>query len=102
MQTSSGRINKSIFCPVHCPERMRAKNIPLPETLKTFVDRQVNQHDDGTHSEYVPQPIRKDLDRLQWREKLLTGASSTPTAPVSATYFDGLRDRVRQARLSTP
>jgi antitoxin ParD1/3/4 len=45
----------------------------------------------------VRELIRKDQDRLQLRELLLSGASSSPTAPVSATYFDGLRDRVRQA-----
>ncbi|PUE10686.1 addiction module antitoxin [Limnohabitans sp. WS1] len=81
---------------------MRAQNISLPETLKTFVDRQVSQRGDGTHSEFVPKPIRKDQDRLEWREQLLAGASSAPSAPVNAAYFDGLRDRVRQAKLSSP
>lgn len=72
-------------------------NISLPETLKTFVDLQVSQRGYGTSSEYVRELIRKDQDRLQLRELLLSGASSSPMAPVSATYFDGLRDRVHQA-----
>lgn len=76
---------------------MSTMNISLPETLKTFVDVQVSQRGYGTSSEYVRELIRKDQDRLQLREKLLAGASSAPTAPIDATYFDGLRDRVRQA-----
>jgi antitoxin ParD1/3/4 len=80
---------------------MNTNYISRLKTSKTFVVRQVNQRGDGTHSEYVPKPIRKDQDRLPLREQLLTGASSAPSAPVNATYFDGLRDRVRQARLSS-
>jgi antitoxin ParD1/3/4 len=76
---------------------MSTMNISLPETLKTFVDLQVSQRGYGTSSEYVRELIRKDQDRLQLRELLLSGASSSPTAPVSATYFDCLRDRVHQA-----
>lgn len=72
-------------------------NISLPETLKTFVDLQVSQRGYGTSSEYVRELIRKDQDRLQLRELLLTGAGSAPTTPVNVAYFDGLRDRVRQA-----
>jgi antitoxin ParD1/3/4 len=81
---------------------MSTNNISRPNTLKTFVDHQGSQRGDGTHSESVPKPTRKDQDRLQWREQLLAGASSAPSAPVNAAYFDGLRDRVRQSRLSSP
>ena len=76
-------------------------NISLPETLKTFVDLQVSQRGYGTSSEYVRELIRKDQDRLQLRELLLSGASSSTTTPVSASYFDGLRDRVHQATRTT-
>jgi antitoxin ParD1/3/4 len=85
------------FCQTHSAFYMSTMNISLPETLKTFVDLQVSQRGYGTSSEYVRELIRKDQDRLQLRELLLSGASSSPTAPVSATYFDGLRDRVHQA-----
>ena len=77
-------------------------NISLPETLKTFVDTQVVQRGYGTSSEYVRELIRKDQDRLQLREKLLAGASSTPGEPVNEAYFDRLRDRVRQATRAAP
>lgn len=76
-------------------------NISLPETLKTFVDLQVSERGYGTSSEYVRELIRKDQDRLQLREKLLAGASSSPAASINETYFDGLRDRVHQATRNT-
>jgi antitoxin ParD1/3/4 len=72
-------------------------NISLPDTLKSFVDEQVNLGSYGTSSEYVRELIRKDQDRLQLRGLLLAGAASAPAAPVEAAHFEGLRDRVRQA-----
>ncbi|MCQ2042590.1 antitoxin ParD1/3/4 [Stutzerimonas kunmingensis] len=77
---------------------MSTMNISLPETLKSFVDEQVNQRGYGTSSEYVRELIRKDQDRQHLRGLLLAGAASAPTAPVDADYFDSLRDRVRNAR----
>ena len=72
-------------------------NISLPDTLKSFVDEQVNQGSYGTSSEYVRELIRKDQDRLHLRGLLLAGAASAPAAPVDLAYFEGLRDRVRKA-----
>lgn len=85
------------FCQIYYPDRMSTMNISLPETLKTFVDLQVSQRGYGTSSEYVRELIRRDQDRLQLREKLLTGAGSAPTAPVSTAHFESLRERVHQA-----
>ncbi|HQU49074.1 MAG TPA: type II toxin-antitoxin system ParD family antitoxin [Casimicrobiaceae bacterium] len=76
---------------------MSTMNISLPDSLKSFVDEQVSQRGYGTSSEYVRELIRRDQDRLQLRKLLLAGASSAPTAPVSETYFEGLRERVRGA-----
>ena len=72
-------------------------NISLPDTLKSFVDEQVNQGSYGTSSEYVRELIRKDQDRLHLRGLLLAGAASAPAAPADPAYFDGLRDRVRKS-----
>ena len=72
-------------------------NISLPETLKSFVDEQVNQGGYSTSSEYVRELIRKDQDRLQLRGLLLAGAASAPAAPADSAYFEELRDRVRKA-----
>ena len=76
---------------------MTTMNISLPEALKTFVDEQVSQRGFGTSSEYVRELIRKDQDRMQLRGLLLAGAETEPAQPATQTYFDGLRDRVRQA-----
>jgi antitoxin ParD1/3/4 len=72
-------------------------NISLPDTLKSFVDEQVNQGSYGTSSEYVRELIRKDQDRLHLRGLLLAGVASAPAAPADSAYFEGLRDRVRKA-----
>lgn len=71
-------------------------NISLPEALKSFVDEQVSQRGYGTSSEYVRELIHKDRDRLQLRGLLLAGAASAPAAPADASYFEGLRDKVRK------
>lgn len=76
---------------------MSTMNISLPDSLKTFVDQQVDQRRYGTSSEYVRELIRKDQDRQQLRDLLLAGASSAPSVVVDAQYFDGLRARVRQS-----
>jgi antitoxin ParD1/3/4 len=76
---------------------MSTMNISLPDTLKSFVDEQVNQRGYGTSSEYVRELIRKDQDRLQLRGLLLAGAASSPTAPADVGYFEGLRNRVRKS-----
>lgn len=76
---------------------MTTMNISLPDTLKAFVDEQVNRGCYGTSSEYVRELIRKDQDRLQLRGLLLSGAASAPTAPADPAYFEGLRNRLRKA-----
>lgn len=71
-------------------------NISLPDTLKSFVDEQVNQRGYGTSSEYVRELIRRDQDRQHLRGLLLEGAASAPAAPADSTYFKALRDRVQR------
>jgi antitoxin ParD1/3/4 len=74
-------------------------NISLPDSLKSFVDEQVENRGYGTSSEYVRELIRKDQDRLLLRDLLLQGAASAPTSEATSAYFDGLRDHVlRHAR----
>jgi antitoxin ParD1/3/4 len=76
---------------------MSTMNVSLPENLKAFVDEQVSQRGYGTSSEYVRELIRKDQDRQHLRGLLTAGAASAPTAPVNEAYFEGLRNRVRNA-----
>jgi len=71
-------------------------NVSLPEGLKAFVDEQVARRGYGTSSEYVRELIRKDQDRQHLRRLLLAGAASAPGAPVDASYFAALRDRVHR------
>lgn len=74
---------------------MGTMNISLPDSLKSFVDEQVNERGYGTSSEYVRELIRKDQDRQHLRSLLLAGAASEPGPVADGAYFDGLRDRVR-------
>jgi antitoxin ParD1/3/4 len=75
---------------------MSTMNISLPDALKSFVDEQVSQRGYGTSSEYMRELIRKDQDRSRLRAILLQGAESAPGEPVDHTYFDALRDCVKQ------
>lgn len=72
-------------------------NISLPDALKSFVDEQVSERGYGTSSEYVRELIRRDQDRMQLRGLMIAGATSSPGAPADSSYFEGLRDRVRES-----
>ena len=65
---------------------MSTMNIFLPETLKSFVDKQVSQRGYGTSSEYVREWIREDQDRLHPSDLLLAGSASNPVAPADGSY----------------
>ena len=91
-----GPATSSNLCQISYINSMTTINISPPDTLKAFVDQQVNMRGYGTSSEYVRELIRKDQDIQRLREMLLDGASSEATAPVDAIYFQGLRDRVTQ------
>jgi len=73
---------------------MSTMNISLPETLKSFVDEQVNSRRFGTSSEYVRELICKEQERLHLRGLLLAGASSKPAAAADGAYFKALRNRI--------
>jgi antitoxin ParD1/3/4 len=68
----------------------------LARNLENFLDTQFIQRGYGTSSEYMRELIRKDQDRLQLREKLLSGAFSAPGSPIDGTYIHNLRERVHQ------
>lgn len=76
---------------------MGTMNISLPDSMKTFVDEQVQTGGYGTSSEYVRELIRRDQDRNHLRGLLMAGAVSEPTTPITPAYFDSLRDRVRKS-----
>lgn len=76
---------------------MSTMNISLPQSLKTFVDKQVKSRGYGSSSEYVRELIRKDHDRQHLRSLLLEGAASPSAVTADTDYFGQLRDRVRDA-----
>jgi antitoxin ParD1/3/4 len=76
---------------------MSTMNIPLPESLKSFVDEQVSQRGYGTSSESVRELLRRDQERQRLRNLLLAGAAPSPKAPADAGYFNSLRERVRNS-----
>ena len=75
---------------------MSTMNISLPESLKSFVDRQVATRGYGTSSEYVRELIRRDRDRQRLRGLLLDGADSPPAATADRAWFDRLRERIHR------
>ncbi len=79
---------------------MATMNISLPDSLKKFVDLQVEVRAFGTSSEYVRELIRRDQERNQLRDLLVAGAGSPPAAAADAAYFEELRRRVRQRSVS--
>ena len=79
---------------------MSTMNISLPDTLKDFVDQQVDSAGYGTSSEYVRELIRREQDRLTLRNLLLDGAKSKVTGLADAAYFKSLRSGIKK-RLAT-
>jgi antitoxin ParD1/3/4 len=55
---------------------MTSRKISFPNSLKDFVNEQVNQRGCGTSTDYVRELIRKEQDRVQLWSLLLTGESS--------------------------
>ena len=75
---------------------MSTMNVSLPDSLKEFVDEQVERRGYGTSSEYIRELIRKDHDRTKLRDALLEGAASKPGRPFDKAYFDVLRRGVKK------
>ncbi|MEJ7686588.1 MAG: type II toxin-antitoxin system ParD family antitoxin [Variovorax sp.] len=72
-------------------------NISLPDELKAFVDLQLRTQGFGTSSEYMRELIRRDRERVQFRQYLLDGVSSKPAGRLDAAYFGKLRKQVKAA-----
>lgn len=79
---------------------MATMNISLPDTLKDFVESQVEAGGYGTSSEFMRDLIRRQQDRTQLRALLVDGMESGHGSEVDGAYFDRLRDRVRRADIA--
>jgi antitoxin ParD1/3/4 len=77
-------------------------NISLPEELKAFVDRRIQDEGYGSSSEYMRELIRRDRDRVQFRQYLLAGIESKPAGQMDKAYFDTLRRRTQERSKPTP
>jgi antitoxin ParD1/3/4 len=75
---------------------MSTMNVSLPDSLKQFVDEQIERRGYGTISDYVCELIRRDHDRTKLRDLLLDGAASLPGKEVGKGYFDVLRREVKK------
>lgn len=78
---------------------MATMNISLPETLKEFVDAQVQTRGYSTSSEYVRELIRNDQVR-QGEQRLallmLEGLESGTAIPVDEGYWDNKRTALKE------
>ena len=85
--------------PIFTGDAMTTMNISLPETLKDFVDNQVQEHGYSTSSEYVRALIRNDqVKQAEQRlaALLLEGFESGPAIPVDETYWQNKREALKQ------
>ena len=73
---------------------MTTMNVSLPETLKSFVDEQVNIGGYSSLSEYIRELIRKEEDRQHLRRLLLEGAESPVVAIADEKFFNEMRERI--------
>ncbi|MDE3011040.1 MAG: type II toxin-antitoxin system ParD family antitoxin [Pseudomonadota bacterium] len=74
---------------------MTTMNISLPDSLRAFVDEQVERRGFGTSSEYVRELIRTDQERQQLKGLLLAGGNAAPGPVADDQYFAGLRGRIK-------
>ena len=71
-------------------------NISLPDKRKAFVDSQVGSRGYTSSSEYVRELLRKEQDKEKLRALILEGVASGRGVLADKTYFNGLRQRIRQ------
>jgi antitoxin ParD1/3/4 len=77
---------------------MSTMNISLPDSLKSFVDEQVEKRGYGTSSEYVRELIRREQDAEHLRSLLVRGAKSPVIGEIDDAWFDELRERSHKRR----
>ena len=78
---------------------MTTMNISLPDTMKNFVDIQVQEGGYSTSSEYVRDLIRRDQVRraeLQLAALIVEGLESGSAIPVDDNYWKNKRAALTQ------
>ena len=77
------------------PSPMTTMNISLSDELKGFVDQRIRTDGYSTSSEYIRELIRRDQDRVAFRQYLTDGMNSGNAGRMDASYFDSLRKLTR-------
>lgn len=77
-------------------------NISLPDELKEFVDHRIEAEGYGSSSEYMRELIRRDRDRVKFRQYLLEGIEAKPVGRMDKAYFAGLRRRLKKRTPPAP
>jgi antitoxin ParD1/3/4 len=73
-------------------------NVSIPDSLKSFVESQVEAEGYGTSSEYIRQLIRKDRQRAHLRALIMEGIQSEVVSPVVGDAFWAERRNRLRAR----
>ncbi len=81
---------------------MATMNVSIPETLKSFVETQVEAEGYGTSSEYIRELIRKDRQRAHLRNLIMQGIESGTGTPVDDAFWKARRERQERATVSRP
>jgi antitoxin ParD1/3/4 len=79
---------------------MTTMNVSLPDTLKDFVDQQVDRRGYSTSSEYVRDLIRRDQVAQGERELaalLREGVESGAAVPVGKGHWDRKKAELRKS-----
>lgn len=72
---------------------MSTMNISLPDEMKQFVDMRISSEGYGTSSEYIRELIRRDRERLQFRQYLQAGMNAKAAGRMDSSFFASLRKR---------
>ncbi|MBX3482467.1 ribbon-helix-helix protein, CopG family [Phenylobacterium sp.] len=72
---------------------MSSMNISLPDSMKTFVDEQVEARGFATSSEFIRELIRREQEHQKFRALILEGMESPSSGPPD---FESLRERIRR------
>jgi antitoxin ParD1/3/4 len=78
---------------------METMNIAIPETLKAFVQRQVERRGYSSVSEYMRDLIRADQERqaaAALEAEILKGLESGPSTPMTPEDWQAIRHEVRR------
>lgn len=78
---------------------MQTMNIALPDSLKTYVQKKVEEQGYSSASEYIRELIR--ADQKEWakhilEEEILSGLNSGEAKPMTAEDWQQIRQDIRK------